>query len=373
MNFVIAAGGTGGHLFPGLAVAEVLRAHGHEVIMLISEKEIDSLATRDRSEFRFVRVPGVGMPRILSPAFLGFLRRFKAGLQQCRRLYSEFQPQAVLGMGGFTSTGPILAARMRRIPTFVHESNAIPGKANKLNARMVTAVLLGFAECARHFGTSRCEVTGTPVRASLMQRVEQQRALASFGLTRERKTLLVMGGSQGARGVNNAVTSALPLLKGAAFQFIHLTGSEDVERMRAAYREAALPAFVAAFHHRMEEAYGAADFCIARSGAASLAELSQFALPALLIPYPFAAEDHQTFNAKIFDRAGAAVLVPEREITGEILAEKLRWCIEDPVRLSDMSARCAALATPHAAQRIVETMLRFCTSNKRPIMSEHAA
>src|SRR3954466_13068410 len=199
MNFVIAAGGTGGHLFPGLAVGEVLLARGHQVTVFISEKEIDALASEGRSEFRFERLPGIGLPRLLSPAVFGFLRRFWSGLQRCRRLYTEFKPAAVLGMGGFTSTGPILAGRMTKVPTFVHESNAIPGKANRLNGKLAETVLLGFQECSRFFPKARVEVTGTPVRKTLVDRMDRVVALGTFGLTPGRKTLLVMGGSQGAK------------------------------------------------------------------------------------------------------------------------------------------------------------------------------
>lgn len=360
MKFVIAAGGTGGHLFPGLAVGEVLLARGHEVMILISEKEIDALATQGRSEFRFEKLPGIGMPRIFSPAIIGFLRRFKAGFDQCRALYDQFQPDAVLGMGGFTSTAPILAGRRRGIPTFVHESNAIPGKANRLNGRMVTAVLLGFEECAKYFARARCIVTGTPVRASLAKPRDKGAALAGFGLEPGRRTLLVMGGSQGAQGINRALADAIPQLKTVPLQVIHLTGKQDESAMREAYRAAGIPAFVAAFSHQMEEAYSAADFCIARSGAASLTELSHFALPGVLIPYPFAAEDHQTLNAKIFDRAGAAALLKESEITGETLAKTLLWFFQDPARLSEMSSQSAKLAPHDAAERVVNTILGFC-------------
>lgn len=359
MNFVIAAGGTGGHLFPGLAVGEKLVGQGHAVLVLISEKEIDSLATRDRKEFRFETIPGVGMPRTFSLAFFAFLRRFKKGLNQCRAIFREFSPTAVLGMGGFTSTAPILAGRMRKVPTFVHESNAIPGKANRLNARMVTAVLLGFAECAKYFTGARCEVTGTPIRAALEHPLEKAKAVAGFGLASGRKTLLVMGGSQGAQGINRCIATAAPKLSELWLQVIHLAGREDEQKMRDLYAQLKIPAYVAAFHHRMEEPYSAADFCVARSGAASLTEISHFALPSLLIPYPFAAEDHQTLNAKIFERAGAAMLLQEREFTGKILAEKLRWFLQDPTRLAEMSARSASLASRDAAERVVATMLKF--------------
>ncbi len=311
MNFVIAAGGTGGHLFPGLAVGEVFVKREHKVMLIISEKEIDSLATQGRSEFRIERVPGVGIQSKSPLALVRFALKFRAGLGQVKSLYRDFQPHAVLGMGGFTSTAPILAGRSRKIPTFVHESNAIPGKANKLNARLVTRVLLGFEECAKFLPEGKCEITGTPIRTSLAERLAKPAALATFNLTSGPPTLLVMGGSQGARGINQALIAALPKLAGRSLQIIHLSGSADEGQLRESYSKAGIPAFVAAFHHRMEEAYSAADFAIARSGAASLTELSHFALPAILIPYPFAAEDHQTLNAKIFERAGAAALLSE--------------------------------------------------------------
>jgi UDP-N-acetylglucosamine--N-acetylmuramyl-(pentapeptide) pyrophosphoryl-undecaprenol N-acetylglucosamine transferase len=360
MKFAIAAGGTGGHLFPGVAVGEVLCAHGHEVMLIISEKEIDALATEGRSEFRIERVPGVGLQSKSPLALIRFIAKFHSGLQQVRALYREFQPNAVIGMGGFTSTGPILAGRSRRVPTFVHESNAIPGKANRLNARLVTRVLLGFEECAAYFPSGKCEVTGTPVRTSLTKPIDKPRALAAFGLTPGTPTLLIMGGSQGARGINQAVTDALPKLAGKRLQVIHLTGKQDEGLMRTRYETAAVPAFVSPFYHQMEEAYRAADIAIARSGAASLTELSHFGLPSILIPYPHAAEDHQTFNAKIFERAGAAALINEREVTGETLASKLLWLLADPARLSEMSSRCASLAPHQAAERVADTVLKFC-------------
>ena len=207
MNIVIAAGGTGGHLFPGLAVGEVLIQRGHSVMLLISEKEIDALATRERPEFRIEKLPGIGLPRLLSPALFTFLRRFWQGLSRCGALYRNFKPDAVLGMGGFTSTAPILAGRRRGIPTFLHESNAIPGKANRLNARLAHTVLLGFEECRQYFPSARCQVTGTPIRKTLTERLPKAEARAAFGLNPACRTLLVMGGSQGAAGINRSVVA----------------------------------------------------------------------------------------------------------------------------------------------------------------------
>jgi len=287
MNAVIACGGTGGHLFPGLAVAEVLRARGHEVLLFISEKEIDSRALTGRDEFRFERLPTIGLPSPFSPAILGFARRFNESLSRCRAIYRTFKPQVILGMGGFTSTAPVMAGRMRGVPAFVHESNAVPGKANRLTSRMVRAVLLGFKECAVFFPKVKTEVTGTPIRAALKP-IDQRWARQKLGLQESLPTLLVMGGSQGATGINQAVIKALPSLHDVPWQVIHLSGERDERLVADNYRRENIPAYVAAFHHQMEEVYSAADFTVARAGAASLAELAAFALPAVLIPFPYA-------------------------------------------------------------------------------------
>src|SRR5438477_6689702 len=362
MNTVIACGGTGGHLFPGLAVAEVLRSRGHEVMLFVSEKEIDALAMSGRDEFRFEKLPTVGLPSPVSPKIVGFVGRFTESLRVCRSVYRKFKPHAVLGMGGFTSTAPVLAGKMRGVPTFIHESNAIPGKANRFTARMVRAVLLGFKECAAFFPNARTEVTGTPIRQEL-QPIDRKVARQKLRLRDDLLTLLVMGGSQGASGINQAVIKSLPALQGLPIQVIHLSGSRDERLVADNYQREKIPAHVAAFHHAMEEVYSAADLAIARSGAASLAELAAFSLPAILIPFPYAAEDHQTKNADIFVRAGAAVLLKESDLTAESLAQKIRELIENPNQLRRFAEVSARLAPKNAAALVVETMERYTQSN----------
>ncbi len=358
MNAVIACGGTGGHLFPGLAVAEVLRSRGHEVMLFISEKEIDALAVSNRSEFRFEKLPTIGLPSPFSPAIVRFTQRFYESLSLCRGIYRKFNPHVVLGMGGFTSTAPIMAGRMRRIPTFIHESNAIPGKANRLTARMVRAVLLGFKECAQHFPRAHTEVTGTPIRADL-QRLDRAAARRKLGLQEDLLTLLVMGGSQGAAGINQSIIKSLPELQGLPFQVIHLSGARDERLAADNYQRENIPAYVSAFHHAMEDVYSAADIAIARSGAASLAEFAAFSLPSILIPFPYAAEDHQTRNAEIFVRAEAAILLREAELNSDLLAQNIRALMSDPQRLQRMSENCGRLAPKNAAALVAETMERY--------------
>ncbi|MEP6937101.1 MAG: undecaprenyldiphospho-muramoylpentapeptide beta-N-acetylglucosaminyltransferase [Chthoniobacterales bacterium] len=362
MNAVIACGGTGGHLFPGLAVAEVLRERGHDVMLFISEKEIDELAVSNRSEFRFEKLPTVGLPSPFSPAILAFVRRFNESLAACRGIYRNFKPQVVLGMGGFTSTAPILAGRMRGIPTFIHESNAIPGKANRMTARLVRAVLLGFKECAPFFPKVRTEITGTPIRSDL-KRMGRSEARRKLGLHDDLPTLLVMGGSQGASGINQAMIKSLPSLQGMPLQVIHLAGARDERLAADNYQRENIPAYVTAFHHRMEEVYSAADLVIARSGAASLSELAAFSLPSLLIPFPYAADDHQTRNAEIFARANAAILLKESELSGEVLARKIRKLIGDSAKVRAMSEQSSRLAPEGAAHRVADTMENYTRKN----------
>jgi UDP-N-acetylglucosamine--N-acetylmuramyl-(pentapeptide) pyrophosphoryl-undecaprenol N-acetylglucosamine transferase len=364
MNAVIACGGTGGHLFPGIAVAEVLRDRGHEVILLVSEKEIDALALSGRTNFRFEKLPTVGLPSPFSPAILGFIRRFYESLSLCRSIYRKFKPQVVLGMGGFTSTAPVLAGRIRGVSTFIHESNAIPGKANRLTARMVRAVMLGFKECAPFFPKARTEVTGTPIRTDLKP-LDRQVARQRLGLRTDLPTLLVMGGSQGASGINQAIIKSLPFLHGAPLQVIHLSGARDERLVADNYGREKIPAYISAFHHRMEEVYSAADLLVARAGAASLAEFAAFSLPSILIPFPYAADDHQTRNAEIYARAQAAILVKESEITGELLARKIRELIESPERIRNMSVNSLQLAPKNAAGLVVTTMEKYTTHEAR--------
>ena len=226
---------------------------------------------------------------------------------------------------------------------------------------MVRAVLLGFKEAAQFFPKTRTEITGTPIRSEL-KRLDRQSARQKLGLQPDVTTMLVMGGSQGASGINQAIIKSLPLLRDAALQVIHLSGARDERLVTESYRRERIPAFVAAFHHHMEEAYSAADFAVARSGAASLAEIAAFELPTILIPFPYAADDHQTRNAEIFSSAGAAFILKESDLTPELFAQKVRDMIAHPEQLRKMAERSSRLAPRDAANRVATTMEKFTQS-----------
>jgi UDP-N-acetylglucosamine--N-acetylmuramyl-(pentapeptide) pyrophosphoryl-undecaprenol N-acetylglucosamine transferase len=354
---VIACGGTGGHLFPGIAVAQALHARGHEALLLISEKKVDAVASADHPELRFATVPAIAMPPLFSLKAFSFLFRFWQTFRLTKRVVREFSPHAVLGMGGFTSLPPVLVGRGMKARTLIHESNAVPGKANRLTGRFCDTVLLGLADCAAHFPGKACQVVGTPLREAMHVPHTVEEAREFFGLRDDRHTVLVMGGSQGAAGVNAAVLAALPGLDPEWVQFIHLTGEGADGAVRAAFESAGFHAFVAPFHPRLDLAYAVADVCVARSGASSLAELSFFGLPSILIPYPTAADDHQTLNARVYARAGAAVLLAEPEAKAGNLATALNALLDDEAAHTAMSEAMRSLGVATAAEQIVDGLV----------------
>lgn len=354
---VIACGGTGGHLFPGLAVAEALKERGHEVLLFVSEKEIDATALKSHPEFRAEKLPSIGMPTMMvSPAFVRFLRRSWESLSLCRSIYRRYQPSVVLGMGGFTSSAPILAARMAGLPAFIHESNAIPGRANRLAAKFATGVFLGFDEAAGRIPSASHTITGTPVRRNLGTPLDPAEARRIFSLDPSRRTLLVTGGSQGAAGVNQLLFRTAPALAKSGIQIIHFTGDRDDRLAAANYLREEIPHYVAPFYHRMEEAYSAADVIVSRAGASSLSEISAFGLPSVLIPYPHATDDHQTANARIYVKAGAAELVTESEANPETFAALIANLLDDTVRRERMAAAARSIAPPNAAANVADAL-----------------
>jgi UDP-N-acetylglucosamine--N-acetylmuramyl-(pentapeptide) pyrophosphoryl-undecaprenol N-acetylglucosamine transferase len=259
-------------------------------------------------------------------------------------------------MGGFTSAAPLLAARQKGIPCFVHESNAIAGRANHLSARWTNKVLLGLAACESSFLGRECVVTGTPVRRNLGTRLDKSTARAAFGLDPEMPTLLVMGGSQGASGINQILFRAAPFLRDISIQIIHLTGERDDNLAAINYQREAIKAYVSPFHHRMEEAYSAADLVVSRAGAASLSEISHFSLPSILIPFPFAADLHQHRNAEAFRDAGAAEFLEEKTTDPEALALLIKNLLCDDRRRERMATAACSILPKNAAGLVADVL-----------------
>lgn len=352
----IACGGTGGHLFPGLAVGEELVARGCDVMLLISPKEVDQQAVREASGLSIVTLPAVGMVRGNLSAFF---KGFRASYHEARRIFATRPPQAVLAMGGFTSAPPVLAARKFRAATFLHESNTIPGRANKFLSWFVSQAFVGFPSCAERLRTKDIVATGTPVRPQFM-RDDASAARLALGLQPNRETLLVMGGSQGATAINQLLIRCLAELRRELpdVQFLHLTGPKDFEKVSAAYREAKAIAVVRPFLTEIELALNAATIAVSRSGASSLAEFAALRLPAILIPYPAATDNHQFHNARALVETGAARMLGEQHSNPENLTRMVVELMTNATERRRLSDALGDWHRPNAARDIAEAILK---------------
>jgi UDP-N-acetylglucosamine--N-acetylmuramyl-(pentapeptide) pyrophosphoryl-undecaprenol N-acetylglucosamine transferase len=359
----IACGGSGGHLFPGLAVGEQLLARGCDVTLLISPKEVDQQAVQNLRDMTVVTLPAVGMTRGKLGEFLaGFLKSFRAA----RKLFCQRPPHAVLAMGGFTCAPPILAGRSCGAATFLHESNSIPGRANRWLAHFVTQVFVGFPAATARLHHHNILHTGTPVRPQF-QPADTGACRMSLGLDARRPVLLVMGGSQGATRINDLVLGTLPALAAALpdLQFIHLAGPADAEKVQAAYAQRGARAVVRPFLTEMELALGAATAAISRSGGSSLAEFAAMRVPAVLVPYPAAADNHQFYNAHSFVETGAALLLEQRAATDEQLASLVQRLITDATLRASMAAALERWDVPHAAGLVAERIVAMVEALSR--------
>jgi UDP-N-acetylglucosamine--N-acetylmuramyl-(pentapeptide) pyrophosphoryl-undecaprenol N-acetylglucosamine transferase len=346
--FVVAGGGTGGHLYPGIAIAQEIERRRPGVTIVVAG--VGSPLERDiveRHGYRLLSIPSGGVvgksfvKRIRGAALAG-----SGFLVSLWRLHG-MKPQAVIGVGGYASGPMVMAAVMLRIPTLIQEQNYYPGLTNRLLASWVNRVAVSFAETRNYLG-GRGEVTGNPVRGDL-------RAVA--GRAREgRFRVLVFGGSQGAHAINGAVVNALPHLESQRgdLVFRHGAGPADAELLREAYAAGGFEATVEPYITAMREAYAQADLVIARAGASTVSEIAACAKASILVPLPTVAHDHQRFNARALAEDGAAILLEQEGLTGETLARAILDLVRHPERLDVMERAAAARARPEAAARIVD-------------------
>ncbi len=353
MRIIITGGGTGGHLFPGIALAAALRRQQPdcEIMFIGTQRQLDRDALTGL-DFRQEAISCMGLKG------MGLAHRCKSlislpkAVLEAGRLIRQFQPALVFGVGGYV-TGPVLlAARLLGVPACIHEQNAIPGLANRLTARFVNKVFVSIPG-SYPFPLRKIVVSGNPVRTEILAAAEKkQRQQASD----QSFTLLVMGGSLGAHRINLLMLEAAALLKERLhrnFQLIHQTGTADAEQVRAGYAAAGVAAEVFPFIKDMATVYAQADLAVARAGATSLAELAVMGLPAVLIPYPHAADDHQAANAGYYVAGGGALMYREAGLNATLLATAVAELAADNGRRAAMSAAIRRLAVPDAAERIL--------------------
>jgi UDP-N-acetylglucosamine--N-acetylmuramyl-(pentapeptide) pyrophosphoryl-undecaprenol N-acetylglucosamine transferase len=359
LRFIISGGGTGGHIFPAVAIANELRRRLPDAeILFVGANGRMEMTRVPEAGYKIVGLDISGLQRRLTPQNLMFPVRVFRSVRKAGKLIEEFQPDAVVGVGGYASAPVLMAATSRAIPSLIQEQNSYAGLVNKLLAKRVNRICVAYDGMEKFFPESKLVVTGNPVRTEIASG-DRAEALKFFGLNPDRKTLLVVGGSLGARTLNQATAAALPRLREAGIQLLWQTGKlyfPEARQQAEAHQADNLHALE--FIQRMDLAYAAADMVISRAGALSVSELCLTGKASILVPSPNVAEDHQTKNALALVSKGAAVLITDEHAPTRLYDEALRL-LADPERQLQLSTRVRELARPNATAAIVDELLRL--------------
>ena len=359
MKFIISGGGTGGHIFPAIAIANELRRRLPEAeILFVGAQGRMEMTRVPEAGYKIVGLDITGLQRRLTPRNLMFPLRVIRSVRKAGKLIKEFRPDAVVGVGGYASAPVLLAAGSHHVPALIQEQNSYAGLVNKLLGKRVAKICVAYDGMEKFFPAAKIVVTGNPVRTEIADGSRAE-ALAFFGLDPNKKTLLVVGGSLGARTLNLATAAALPRLREAGVQLLWQTGKSyysEAERQAADYAADGLHAHE--FIRRMDLAYAAADVVVSRAGALSVSELCLTGKACIFVPSPNVAEDHQTKNARALLSKGAAVLITDEHAAERLYDETLRLLADDH-RQRELSKRIRELAKPHATEDIVNELLKL--------------
>jgi UDP-N-acetylglucosamine--N-acetylmuramyl-(pentapeptide) pyrophosphoryl-undecaprenol N-acetylglucosamine transferase len=361
VRIIIAGGGTGGHLFPGIAIAEefLKRDSDTKIIFIGTQRGIESkLLGQLGYELRTIDVEGVkgrGLKALVKGVY-----QIPQSMWQSSRILKQFRPQIAIGVGGYASGPAILTAYLMGIPTAIAEQNAVPGVTNRILGKFVNKVFVTYARTQGWFSRSKVLVSGNPVRSALTSVRDKKKEKSDIW------NLLIFGGSQGAATINKSVVEMLPYLSPLKnkLRVLHQSGGRELETVRQAYRKAGITADVTDFIKDMAGAYTEADLIICRAGATSLAEITAAGKVPILIPFPWAANDHQTKNAQALADAGAAVMINERELNGSILFSVIESLLTNETKRRDMSQKSASLGNIRAAANIVDACTELISDKK---------
>ncbi len=361
MRVVLAGGGTGGHLYPGIAVArEILRRDDAAAVLFVGTAAGLESQIVPKEGFDLATIRMSGWKGLSGASRLRALLALPGAVRRSREILRVFGPDAVMGLGGYASGPVVLAAWLARCPAVLQEQNSIPGLTNRLLRRFVRRVYTAYEHAAGYFPEGQVLRTGNPLREGLTP-VDRRAAREHFGLSPGTPTVFVLGGSRGAAAINRLVSQLVgaPGLIDLPVQFLHQTGAAEFEAVEQVYEKAGMPAAVRPFFEEMGLAYGAADLAVSRAGAVVLSELCATEVPALLIPFPFAADDHQRQNALVMAEAGAAEILAQKHLDAVTLWSRIRTLMETPDRLAGMRDAARRLAQPDAAARLVDDLERL--------------
>ena len=356
LRIVIAGGGTGGHLFPGIAVAQEFEVRN-------AASRIIFVSTGNPLERSVLSKTGYTLQTITAAGIKGrglwnqvkSVAKIPKGILEANRILKKFSPDLTVGLGSYSAGPVVFAAWLRRIPIVVHEQNILPGITNRILSRFVNRIYISFDNTRSHLDPRKVHWTGNPVRQEILDSADRFKDTRNDESGGRPFTVLIIGGSQGAHRINMAVIEALNHLRHLEqLHFVHQTGQADEQPVREAYRRSKMGGTVQAFFDNMAEQYGRADLIICRAGATTVAEVTALGKAVIFIPFPFAADNHQVLNAGSLSDKGAAEILIEKDLSGKILSEKIKYYAAHPAELEAMSVRAKQFGKPDAAMNIVD-------------------
>lgn len=362
MRFVVAGGGTGGHIYPALAITRGLkdRYPGAKILYIGTTRGMEADIV-PKEGLPFKGIAAAGLERKLSPRNLLVLWQAGHGFWQANGIIGHWRPDAVIGTGGYVCGPVVLAAALRGIPTLIHEQNALPGITNRILSRFACGIAVTFADSKRYFPRQRkVKLTGLPLRPEIL-RADKSAGLEKMGLKGGRFLLFSFGGSRGARTINEAMVAVIKMFAGEPrLNILHVTGKDGHGDFLRACASAGIDlgkagnVTIMSYIYNMQDALAAADLVVSRAGAATLAELTALGIPSILVPYPYASENHQEFNARALEKEGAALVVLDRQLNGELLCIRVAELLDGGDRLSEMALASKKMGKNHALEDIID-------------------
>lgn len=359
-KFIISGGGTGGHIFPAIAIANELKKQmpNCEILFVgaLGKMEMDKVPA---AGYRIIGLPIVGITRSLTLKNLAVPFKLLKSLQMAKNIINEFKPDAVIGVGGYASAAVLYVASKKNIPCLIQEQNSLPGITNKFLSKRVNRICVAYPGLEKYFPAHKITITGNPVRQDITQsHITRNEALKNWNLPTDKTVVLAVGGSLGARSINNTLARHLSDFQSSNTLLIWQTGKSTYNQAVEAAKGFESHVIVKEFIKEMDWAYSAADVVISRAGALAVSELCVVGKPSILVPYPFASEDHQTVNAKSLEAQNAAWVVADQDINSELMS-KLKLLIDDESKRNELAQNIKKLAKPNAAQEIVNEIVQL--------------
>lgn len=356
MRVIIAGGGTGGHLFPAIALADEIkdRYPSSDLLFVGTEKGLEArIIPKTDYKLKFLSVQGFVGKSLAQK--VNSIAKLTKSFFESEKILNGFSPDIVFGVGGYASFPIVFLAYLKKIPTLILEQNMVPGLANKILGKFASAVAITYPETIDYFPKQKVYLTGTPIRKSILF-ADIKKAREIFELDEQRLTVLIFGGSLGARKINKAMIDALAYLMDLRdrIQFIHQTGSQDYGWVSEEYKNLSFKAKVLPFIYEMPEAYHVADLIVCRAGASTVAEITALGKASILIPYPYAAYNHQEINARKLLSQSACEMILDRQLNGEVLAKSIKKIINNPQLKKNMEMSSKAFGKPNAVEKILE-------------------